>query len=105
MQILTDILTFYKYPSTVVGGPNSIESSMKAARAALMLIPILGVHFILLPMRPAAGSTLEPIYLITAAIASSYQVHIAFYEVLYCMYVQSCTSRLLDYDNKSCPCL
>jgi hypothetical protein len=65
----------------VVGGPNSIESSMKAARAALMLVPILGVHFILLPMRPAAGSTLEPIYLITAAIASSYQVHIAFYGV------------------------
>ena len=60
-----------------MGGPNSIESSMKAARAALMLIPILGVHFLLLPMRPDAGTTLEYIYEIASAIASSYQVHIA----------------------------
>ena len=57
-----------------MGGPNSIESSMKAARAALMLIPILGVHFLLLPMRPDSGTTLEYIYEIASAIASSYQV-------------------------------
>ena len=63
----------------MVGGPNSIESSMKAARAALMLIPILGVHFILLPMRPASGSALENIYLIASAIASSYQVQTIFF--------------------------
>ena len=50
--------------SAVVGGPNSMESSMKAARAALMLVPILGVHFVLLPMRPDSGSALEDIYLI-----------------------------------------
>ena len=62
--------------SAVVGGPNSMESSMKAARAALMLVPILGVHFVLLPMRPDSGSALEDIYLIASAIASSYQVHI-----------------------------
>ena len=55
-----------------MGGPNSIESSMKAARAALMLIPILGVHFLLLPMRPDSGTTLEYIYEIASAIASSY---------------------------------
>ena len=57
-----------------MGGPNNIESSMKAARAALMLIPILGVHFLLLPMRPDSGTTLEYIYEIASAIASSYQV-------------------------------
>ena len=60
----------------MVGGPNSMESSMKAARAALMLVPILGVHFVLLPMRPDSGSALEDIYLIASAIASSYQVRI-----------------------------
>ena len=64
--------------SAVVGGPNSMESSMKAARAALMLVPILGVHFVLLPMRPDSGSALEDIYLIASAIASSYQVRILY---------------------------
>ena len=62
----------------MVGGPNSMESSMKAARAALMLVPILGVHFVLLPMRPDSGSALEDIYLIASAIASSYQVLISY---------------------------
>ena len=81
-NILTDNNTFCKYRSTVVGGPNSIESSMKAARAALMLVPILGVHFILLPMRPDPGSALEDIYLIASAIASSYQVHKTVYLVV-----------------------
>ena len=66
----------------MVGGPNSMESSMKAARAALMLIPILGVHFVLLPMRPDSGSALEDIYLIASAIASSYQVHLIFFYIL-----------------------
>lgn len=55
-----------------------MESSMKAARAALMLVPILGVHFVLLPMRPDSGSALEDIYLIASAIASSYQVLISY---------------------------
>ena len=64
--------------SAVVGGPNSMESSMKAARAALMLVPILGVHFVLLPMRPDSGSALEDIYLIASAIASSYQVRTSY---------------------------
>ena len=55
---------------------------MKAARAAIMLIPILGVHFILLPMRPDSGSSLEDIYLIASAIASSYQVQKIFHIVM-----------------------
>ena len=37
--------------SQVAGGPNSAASTLKAARAALMLIPILGIHFLLMPMR------------------------------------------------------
>jgi calcitonin receptor-like len=49
-------------------------STMKAARAALMLVPILGLHFILLPMRPEKGSTLEYIYEIVSAVSTSFQV-------------------------------
>ncbi len=47
---------------------------MQAARAALMLVPILGLHFILLPMRPEAGSALEPVYEVVSAVTSSFQV-------------------------------
>ncbi len=51
---------------------------MKAARAALMLVPILGLHFILLPMRPEEGSTLEPVYEVISAVTSSFQVRKVF---------------------------
>ena len=37
--------------SQVTGGPNNMASTLKAARAALMLIPILGIHFLMMPIR------------------------------------------------------
>ena len=37
--------------SQVAGGPNNMASTLKAARAALMLIPILGIHFLMMPIR------------------------------------------------------
>ena len=39
------------YFSQVAGGPNNMASTLKAARAALMLIPILGIHFLMMPIR------------------------------------------------------
>lgn len=48
-------------------------TTMKAARAALMLVPILGLHFILLPIRPSQGSTLEYIYEVVSALSSNFQ--------------------------------
>ena len=65
---------FFIFCSNVAGGPNSTTSTLKAARAALMLIPILGIHFILLPIRPEQGSTLEYVYEVVSAVSSSYQV-------------------------------
>jgi calcitonin receptor-like len=50
---------------------------MKAARAALMLVPILGLHFMLLPMRPDEGSPLQKVYQVVSAITSSFQVQLA----------------------------
>lgn len=52
----------------------SQASTMKAARAALMLVPILGLHFIILPIRPEDGSVLEYIYEIVSAVSTSFQV-------------------------------
>ena len=63
--------------SSSSGVNSSSATTMKAARAALMLVPILGLHFILLPMRPEPGSTLEYIYEIVSAVTSSFQASFA----------------------------
>ena len=50
----------------------------KAVRAALILIPLLGLQYMLFPMRPQEGSTLDDVYLITVAIVTSLQVRYMF---------------------------
>ena len=47
----TIMLHLLLYFSQVAGGPNNMASTLKAARAALMLIPILGIHFLMMPIR------------------------------------------------------
>ena len=42
-------------------------------RAAMFLIPILGINFLLLPIRPAGGSSFEYFYDIVSTIFSSFQ--------------------------------
>ena len=49
----------------------------KAVRATLILIPLLGLQYMLFPMRPQEGSTLDDVYLITVAIVTSLQVRCA----------------------------
>ena len=46
----------------------------KAVRATLILIPLLGLQYMLFPMRPQEGSVLEDLYLIAVAIVTSLQV-------------------------------
>ena len=46
---------------------------MKSARAVLILIPIFGVHFLLIPMRPETGSQLEYVYEVVFCISTSTQ--------------------------------
>ena len=38
------------------------DVTFKSAKAVLILIPIFGLHFLLMPMRPETGSTLEYVY-------------------------------------------
>ena len=40
----------------------STDVTMKSAKAVLILVPIFGIHFILMPMRPEPGSSIEYIY-------------------------------------------
>eukprot|EP00095_Tigriopus_kingsejongensis_P009908 maker-scaffold663_size116561-snap-gene-0.13 protein:Tk09908 transcript:maker-scaffold663_size116561-snap-gene-0.13-mRNA-1 annotation:"neuropeptide receptor b4" len=75
---------------------NNSSSTMKAARAALMLVPILGLHFMLLPMRPADGSPLEYVYEIVSAVTSSFQGFLV--SLLFCFL----NSDVLDAIRKKC---
>ncbi|CAL8113593.1 unnamed protein product [Orchesella dallaii] len=59
--------------SSVSTSPENQYSLKKAARATLILIPLLGVHYLLLPFRPNPGTTYEAIYDIVSAITSSLQ--------------------------------
>ena len=49
------------------------DVALKSARAVLILIPIFGLHFILLPIRPLSGSDLEYFYEIFSCISTSTQ--------------------------------
>nr|XP_053634041.1 calcitonin gene-related peptide type 1 receptor-like isoform X2 [Cherax quadricarinatus] len=49
------------------------HSTRKAVRATLILIPLLGLHYILIPFRPPKGSPGEGVYLVVSAVAASFQ--------------------------------
>jgi calcitonin receptor-like len=49
------------------------DISMKSARAVLILIPIFGLHFLLIPMRPDTGSQFEYVYEVISCISTSTQ--------------------------------
>ena len=46
----------------------------KAARATLILIPLLGLQYIIFPLRPNKGNPFEELYLIASAVVTSLQV-------------------------------
>ncbi|KAG1670129.1 Calcitonin gene-related peptide type 1 receptor [Nymphon striatum] len=56
-----------------VNNPDN-NHSRKAVRATLILIPLLGLNYILTPFRPATKSTEEKVYEVISAIATSFQV-------------------------------
>ena len=49
------------------------DVTFKSARAVLILVPIFGLHFLLMPIRPDAGSRLEYVYEVIASITTSTQ--------------------------------
>jgi len=51
-----------------------VISFRKAVRATLILIPLLGLQFVLTPFRPETKSTAESVYEIVSAIVTSLQV-------------------------------
>ena len=54
----------------------------KAARATLILIPLLGIQYLLVPIRPEKGSKSEDVYVIVLALLVSLQG--AFVSIMFC---------------------
>ncbi|KAG8319548.1 hypothetical protein J6590_089516, partial [Homalodisca vitripennis] len=54
-------------------GPPSGRTK-KAVRATLILIPLLGLQYIVMPFRPEQGASWEAIYQIASAVIASCQV-------------------------------
>ncbi|XP_066986400.1 calcitonin gene-related peptide type 1 receptor-like [Macrobrachium rosenbergii] len=53
--------------------PDEAQGTRKAVRATLILIPLLGLHYVLIPVKPDKGSSGELVYQVIAALASSFQ--------------------------------
>ena len=51
----------------------AMENAKKQARAILLLAPILGLNFLLFPIRPAEGSQLEVVYDVLMVVFSGFQ--------------------------------
>lgn len=58
------------------GEPPSVSSgrTKKAVRATLILIPLLGLQYIVMPFRPEPDTAWEPLYQIISAVVASGQV-------------------------------
>lgn len=66
-----------------VNSPDTIQAK-KAVRATVILIPLLGVQFVLFPMKPPDGTLLIEIYFMTIALVTSLQG--LFVAALFCFF-------------------
>ncbi|CAG7819097.1 unnamed protein product [Allacma fusca] len=80
-----------------IGGVDNQHSLKKAVRATLILIPLLGLHYLVIPFRPDPGSKrLEAIYEVVAAATSSLQGFCV--ALLFCF----CNSEVINVFRRRC---
>lgn len=53
--------------------PATSSRTGKAVRATLILIPLLGLQYVVTPFRPEPGTSWEPVYQVTSAVVASGQ--------------------------------
>lgn len=75
------------HPSSAHPAPLGMR---KAVRATLILVPLFGLHHVLIPFRPDPGSPLEVVYQIVSAVLVSLQVM-----YFYLLYMHFFTSIIL----------
>ena len=70
---LYNVIHILRGKLSISTGDSTSHDNIKQARAILFLIPILGINFMLLPIRPSDDSPLEYFYDILSTISSSFQ--------------------------------
>ena len=86
--ILIDVIRILK--SKLKGTQNlpqterAMETTMKQARAILLLAPILGLSFLPFPIRPTEGSQLEVVYDVLMVVFCGFQGTIVSFVLCFC---------------------
>ena len=70
---LSNVIHILRAKLSISTGDSTSHDNIKQARAVLFLIPILGINFMLLPIRPSEESPLEYLYDILSTVSSSFQ--------------------------------
>ena len=70
---LSNVIHILRRKLSISTGDSTSHDNIKQARAVLFLIPILGINFMLLPIRPSEESPLEYLYDILSTVSSSFQ--------------------------------
>ena len=73
LQFHTRIVGRDSIRSTNGAYSSSSRVTLRSVRAIIILVPIFGLHFILLPVRPSKGSSLEYAYEILSSMSTSTQ--------------------------------
>lgn len=86
------------HPKSVKPAPLAIK---KAVRATLILIPLFGLQYILLPFRPEDGSTLDVPYQLLSSILISLQGFCVSF--LFCFFNQEVLHAVTCFFHSLCP--
>lgn len=68
------ILCVIYFPGPHVGSQRPSRTLLQALRATLLLVPLLGLHYLVTPFRPEKGHAWEFFYEVLSAITASLQV-------------------------------
>jgi calcitonin receptor-like len=58
---------------------------LQALRATLLLVPLLGLHYLVTPFRPSENHPWEGVYEVTSAITASFQVSFQLQVYFFCV--------------------
>ncbi|CAG9760637.1 unnamed protein product [Ceutorhynchus assimilis] len=67
------VIKLRRGPANDGQGGGASRSTLQALRATLLLVPLLGLNFLLTPFRPQGGSQWEYVYDIVSAVTTSLQ--------------------------------
>ena len=104
IQVLQSKLQFETVYNSAQRGGSGISTgsttaiTLKSARAVIILIPIFGLHFLLLPVRPTRGSSLEYGYEVISSLSTSTQGFTV--SILLCFSNSEIISKMKKYFRK-----